>query len=397
MSAAQIWKAKIQKNRETGRVYKTLDNCMLYFEHDPDLTKVAVDEMRGAPVWTGPTPWCDEARPLIDSDLTHARRMIHQRYGVEFSKQLVQDSMDAVATRRSFNKLTEYLDGLRWDGSQRIHRWLNVLAGAEPSDYVAEVGRRWLISAVARAFQPACKADHVLVLEGKQGTGKSTLLGVLGGEWYSDAKLDPTAAWVAVELEGVWIHETAEVEKLSRYEAANIKAFISRLRDDARMPYGHHKALRPRRCVFAASTNADEYLADTTGNRRWWPVRCGAARIDLARARDARDQLWAEAVAAYRSGQAWHLEDEALVRAAEAEQEDRAESHPWAEMLAEQSVGRDEWSIVDALRVVLPESSKITQADGKAMSAVLRQIGFTDSIRPRRYGHRIRVQRRPST
>ena len=185
-----------------------------------------------------------------------------------------------------------------------------------------------MISAVARIMQPGAKVDHMLILEGPQGTKKSSALKALAGaDWFTDELAEIGSKDAAQQMRGIWIIEIAELDAISRAEVSRIKAFLSRTRDRYRPPYERYVVEVPRQCVFAGSVNPDTYLRDETGNRRFWLVRCGVINLD-ALSRD-RDQLWAEAVARYRDGTIWWLGETELIADAKAEQDRRYHSDAW--------------------------------------------------------------------
>ena len=203
------------------------------------------------------------------------------------------------------------------------------------------VGKRWLISATARIFQPGCKADCVLILEGAQGIKKSSALKALSEPWFTDRLSDLGSKDAAMETRGVWVIEIAELDTMSRAEVGTIKAFISRTRP---VPAALRQRLvdLPRQCVFAGSVNPEGgYLKDATGGRRFWPIRCGT--IDLEALACDRDQLWAEAVARYRAGEPWWLETRNPTELAEEEQLDRYQGDAWDDPIRDYLLNEHEW------------------------------------------------------
>jgi predicted P-loop ATPase len=199
--------------------------------------------------------------------------------------------------------------------------------GVETSAYAQAVGRRFLIAAVARIYRPGCKADCALILEGEQGTWKSTALKTLTEPWFTDEIADFGSKDAAEQTVGVWLVELAELGSLSRPEVGKIKAFMSRSTDRFRPAYGRRVTEFPRQCVFAGTVNDDDYLRDETGGRRFWPIKCGT--IEIAKLANSRDQRWAEATEAYRRGEPWWLDTDQLKRAASEQQAARYQGDPW--------------------------------------------------------------------
>jgi putative DNA primase/helicase len=245
------------------------------------------------------------------------------RFG-DISLGTLQHAMVLVAQENGFNPVTDYLDRIVWDGVERINTAPSELLRVAESDVRPLHGlylRRWLISAVARAYEPGCKVDGVLVLTGPQGSYKSSFFRVLGegpGPGYvMDSPVEVGAKDGMQVLSGSWIVEWAELEDLIKSKAAGtVKAFITSATDTYRPSYGRCTTSVPRRCAIGSSTNVTQFLYDDTGNRRFYVVPNGV--IEINRVLELRDQLWAEAVAAYRAGEIWWLTREETLEQIEA-------------------------------------------------------------------------------
>lgn len=235
------------------------------------------------------------------------------------------------------NPLKAFLKGRKWDGVERLDRWLPEYMKTKDGDYTRAVGRKWWISAVARAMEPGCQADHMLILEGKQGVGKSRAARIIGGAFYTEfsgtvhghtAMKDLVAT-----ISGKIIVEMSELATMRRAEIESLKAILTTVVDDVRLSYERDVKSYPRTCVFIGTTNelGGSYIADATGARRFWPVAVGALGVIQVEAleRDV-DQLWAEALQAYGDGEDWHTVPKEL---ATQEQYDRQvtveDAEPW--------------------------------------------------------------------
>jgi putative DNA primase/helicase len=280
---------------------------------------------------------------------------------------------------------------LAWDGEHRLDSLLVDRFGAEDTELVRQIARRWLIGAVARVFAPGCKLDTMVVLVGAQGVRKSTGCAALVPEpgWFTDTAFDVSSKDAMVQLQGVWMVEIAELQSLRKSGADAVKAFLSSRRDRFRRPYGRIAEDHPRQVTFVGTTNDEEFLVDATGSRRFWPVRVG--KIDVDGICTDRDQLWAEAVAAYRAGERWWLD-----AAGEAALRELSRAHevgdPWEEAIRRwvaQQAGPFTVERVLAEAVQLPvermDRSKRTRA-----GQVLARLGCTQT-RPRGTSSRSRV------
>lgn len=314
-----------------------------------------------------------EPREVQDVDYVAAARWFNENGFPRATMQILQPALQAACAEQRYDPLVDHLDSLKWDGTPRTSSWLSAYCGAVGDDYVREVGKRWLISAVARAYKPGCKADCMLVLEGDQGRGKSTALQILATEPFFGDALPPMGSKEASSyLRGKWIVEVAELEAMRR-EVDVIKAFLSRQREDFRKAYGREEEVFPRRCVFAGTTNKDEWHRDETGGRRFWPVKVGVIDTDALR-RD-RDQLWAEAVHLYRQGERWWL-DGAVEAKAKTVIAERAAEDPWAGPVRDFLDQKTEVSVRDALASMGIETPKMERKDSLRMADLLKREGW---------------------
>lgn len=284
--------------------------------------------------WNVPWDLEHEAKEWSDIDDTRLAEYC-QLQEVPAGTGVCAQAVASVAHEYPSHPPRDYLNGLDWDGVERLKDGPQVYFGAKPNVFASECFSRWMISAVARIVKPGCKADYTLVLEGLQRSGKSSSLEKLlpEKEWFSDdisGRIGDKDT--ALSLQGKMIVELGELSAFKGASASEIKAWLSRQVDRVRAPYGRRAMDVQRSNVFAATTNEAEYLKDPTGGSRFWPIKCGAFNLEAIE-RD-RDQLWAEAVHLYKAGAKWWLppEMEALARV---EQESRRATDPWQALVLE--------------------------------------------------------------
>lgn len=338
---------------DDGRLRTCLANAVIVFRNHPQCAgRFAFDQFAQRSVLRGRAPWMDDPadRALEPVDDICAADWL-QRKSLMVTPYVAAQALELVARESLFHPVREYLERLNWDGQLRVDRWLCTYLGAPDTPYVRGVGRRWLISGVARIYEPGCKADSMLILEGPQGIHKSKSLEILFAPWFADELPDLRTKDASFAIAGRWGFELAELEGLERVDVARIKSFLSRTVDRFRPPYGRRIVELPRQCVFAGTANGDTYLRDETGGRRFWPVRCG--RIDVDALAAARDQLWAEARGLYLDREPWWFDDADLVGAATTEQAARYRPDPWDPIIAEHLKGKASVSITEILRDVL--------------------------------------------
>ena len=254
-----------------------------------------------------------------DIDDIRVMKWLAQQYNLRVKASSVIEAVSVVAHDNSFHPVRNYLNKLEWDRVPRLDTWLTMVMGVAQSGYSAKVGKRWMISAVARVMRPGCKADSVMILEGGQGEGKSTAMSILGGDWFMDTPFALGDKDGFQAIRGKWIIELGELDSFNKAESTKAKQFFSASTDTYRESYGRRTNDVPRQCVFVGTTNQDEYLKDATGNRRYWPVAC--TKVDLEQLREIRDQLWAEAMFCYKVDEIWWVNRDETAMFSEAQDE----------------------------------------------------------------------------
>jgi predicted P-loop ATPase len=375
-------------------------DCLAYNERTTEL------------VWLRKPP-CDTAHAgfpaaLTDADFTSVVSAFDSQ-DLKVSYENAYKASVRAGTFRGFDPVRSYLDGLEWGGEERLTWWLETYFGAgvdESDDETAQakertwnqqIGKRWMIAAVARVYDPGCQVDTILIAEGSQGIGKSSAFRALAvhDEWFACDLPDIKHKDAVHHVLGPWIIELDELDALSRKEATSVKSYVSRRTDRARLSYGKTSTNHPRRVVFCGSTNESEYNTDATGGRRFWPFKV-RRDIDVSAIERDRDQLWAEAVHWYKQGHPWHIEEEALQEIAKSEQDKRFKSSPWLALIENYVIGKTEVVVSDILENCL-ELSKAHQSQRDMNEAVrcLQHLGWRVRQVRRPDGKRERVYERP--
>lgn len=379
------WLKRLKRN--DGGVIANVANAMVILANDPAMAELSTFNafksqpllLRAPPppedggaLMPGPYP-----RSLEDTDLPLFQAYLQRVWSPKFSKATTQDALLSVAISRQFHPVVDWLATLKWDGKPRLDNWLANAFDAENNAYHRAVGSKLLIASVRRVRDPGCKFDCMMILEGDQGIGKSTAVRVLYSDaWFSDSiPADLSHKDAAIALVGVWCLELGEIDALIRNEPETVKAFLSRQADSYRPPYGRNNIERPRQGVLIGTTNSDDYLRDSTGNRRFWPVRCRTVDIEWLKLN--REQLWAEAAVREAAGATIWLADEDVVALAVHAQSDRLAELPWERNILNYCRHRNEVQIPDILgEIVGVALDKQTRRNVLDVADILRRNGW---------------------
>jgi predicted P-loop ATPase len=365
---------------ETGKPLANLANALIGLQAD-FMGHFGYDEMLRAPILMEDLE--DDRsnfvpRPATDVDVSIVQERLQHAGLKRLSKNTAHQAVEKFAHEREhrFHPIHRWLEALNWDGEPRVPGLFPRYFGAVDTEYARAISAMFLISMVARIFKPGCKADHLPVLEGAQGTLKSTACQILGGEWFSDHLPDVTGGKdVSMHLRGKWLIEVSEMHSMKRPEAEQLKAFITRTTERYRPSYGRREVIEPRQCVFIGTTNRDTYLRDESGGRRFWPVK--TTTIDIEALQRDRDQLFAEAVVRYHKGEAWWPDQDFERQHIVPQQEARYEADPWEETISVYLGTASKTTIGDVARKALRiQTPNISTTDQGRIRAVLQRLGF---------------------
>jgi predicted P-loop ATPase len=307
------WQKKLQYEPRSTVLKNNLHNLTLILQNDENLKSLCFNQLADGMEITGSVPWKHPARFWRDADDAQLICYVDANYGT-FSARNYQIAVAKVVDDRAYHPIREYLDSLPpWDGVTRAECILIDYLGAEDNAYTRAVTRKTLCAAVARVQNPGIKFDYILVLNGDQGIGKSTLIAKLGREWYSDSVnlTDMNDKTAAEKLQGYWIIEIGELAGMKKADLDKVKAFISRQDDKYRASFGRRVTPHPRQCIFFGTTNSQNgYLRDITGNRRFWTVKTpGTSEMKPWQlSLEDVNQIWAEVLVLVERGEDIYLD-----------------------------------------------------------------------------------------
>jgi predicted P-loop ATPase len=384
-SSKPDWLSKSIKSK--GSPLSILANVTSALRSDPSLVNAfAYDEMQRTTMLLQKEGRPIEPRPVEDADVFRLQEFL-QRAGLKnLGAETVHNAVEVRGRECKFHPVRDYLEALKWDGTPRVENWLVRYLGTPETPYIKAVGRMFLISMVARVFEPGCKADYRLVLEGPQATLKSTTCRILGGaQHFSDNLPDVTTGKdVSQHLRGKWLIEVSEMDAMSRAEATQLKAFITRQVEQYRPSYGRREVFEPRQCIFIGTTNKKTYLKDETGGRRFWPVQTG--NIDIAALERDRDQLFAETVQMYRNRVPWWPDKSFEQQHIMPEQEARYEPDAWEEPIEKYlAFGPEKFTVGQVARDALfIENKHLGRREQNRITAIFEKLGCQRGARTKK-------------
>tara|TARA_R100001163_G_scaffold38814_1_gene29556 strand:+ start:2336 stop:3676 length:1341 start_codon:yes stop_codon:yes gene_type:complete len=372
---------EMQTNKDgTQKIKPTVPNLITIMEKDKRWKKrIWLNEFSNAIYM--------KDNPLKDTDYTRIKRWMYKHYNVHFTTDSIVEATNYIAEVNGHNPLTSWLNKSVWDGVPRMDEWLVRACGTEDNKLNREIGRRWLIQCVARAMEPGCKADCVLILVGPQGARKSTTFRILGSpEYFCDTPMDIGSSNAYMQIHRAWIYEVAELDSIRRARNSSTKAFLSAQEDTFRLPYARQTVTLKRHTVFCGTTNKAEFITDETGSRRYWPIQVG--KMDTNWTEHNRHQLWAEAVVAYKNGEKWYLENETQEKLNE-QSSDFRQFDPWHEIIERYIKANGvNVSTTDLMEQGLKlEKYQMTRASEMRVGDIMRQLGF-ERVRRRIFGDR---------
>lgn len=301
------------ESTEKGGVRNSIRNCLTVFQNDPLLSgAIAKNLLTERTDIIKPIGYHRTGTAITDTDMNYLLLYLEETYGLTSEKKIAA-AIGIVANENGYHPIRDYLNGLTWDGTERICTCLHHFLGADSDQYTYEALRLFLLGAIHRAFRPGCKFEVMLCLVGGQGAGKSTFFRFLAiqDEWFSDdlKKMDDDKVYV--KLQGHWIIEMSEMLATSNAKSIEeIRSFISRQKETYRTPYDTYPKDRLRQSVFGGSSNTLDFLPlDRAGNRRFLPVMVYPENAEVhilkneAASREYIMQVWAEAMMIYRSGE----------------------------------------------------------------------------------------------
>ena len=370
---------KIQRG-EGGIPLKTITNLVNCFYVDENLKNLFIfNEFSGTIEYSRNAIWheVEKGQELRDKDIVFVQYYLAQNRAFEMGIEKITNAITELAERNHYHPVREYLNNLEWDGEKRLDEWLMKTTGTEDNAYTRAVGSKYLMAAVARVYQPGVKFDNVLVFEGEENIGKSTIFRTLSSPWFTDSiDLMQKDEKIIEKMRGSWFLEVAEMFGVNDNNQERIKSFLTRQDDVHRLPYDRLSVRLKRQSIFCGSSNKLAYLFGEDGNRRFWPIKCN--KINIEWLKENRDQIFAEARDRWRSGEVLYLNPELFEFAKNVQTQKLSVNEVWSEIIDQYLVGKNETTMGDILRDCLKVEIKELQNRAYTINVgrILKKLGF---------------------
>ncbi len=370
---------KLIRNANTGLIDKSITNAVTILSNDTSLkANMIFDRFSNRFLVSQMLPW---DRPGMvyprlwgDSDDAELRWYLEKNYDKFKGKDMINDALLIMKNRNSINVAKQFFENLpEHDGTERLDTLFIDYLGAEDTPYTRATTRKIFVAAVARVVtERPIKFDNMLILTGPQGIGKSTILSKMAEDWFTDNIVDFGNKDTLLILQNCIIAEIAELQSFKKADVNTLKMFLGQQTDKFRAPYERREEEHPRHCVFFGTTNDREFLRDSTGNRRYWPIECGLVepKKDVFKDLDnEREQIWAEAMKLFKKGEKLYL-DSKLEAEAKKQQKERLEEDPWESAILDYL---EQFIHEDWYEKGLDASGRLVQRDRVSVSEILKE------------------------
>lgn len=373
----------------SGKQYQNkMINIVLLMKNDPMLQGIfRYNDFTGCIEYAEIPSWdasIKKGKRIDDGDEVHLKNWLAEKYHFEPSTSLIGEALYVYAKNQRYHPIKNYLEALKWDKKKRLNTWLHKITGVEKNAYTSLVGRKMICAMVKRIYHPGCQFDNLIVLEGKEGIYKTTMLRILGGKWYAPFSIKAESKDAVDVMMGKWLLEMEELATMRGSEIEYVDAFLSRNVDRVRLSYRRNAQDFHRQCIFVGTMNpigSNQYLKKQSQNRRFWPVECQGT-IKIEELKEIKDQLFAEAMQVFEEENLF-MDNEEAVSISLNKQEERKAHDFWVDIIDEYLTGKTVVRATDVLAEALTLSKdKINHTSSIRLGICMRQLGWI----PRAYG-----------
>ena len=376
---------------EHKKLHKTILNLVGLYARDENLHNLFIfNEFSGTIEYRRDAIWHDikAGQELRDKDFVFVQYYLAHNKQFEIGIDKIANSIIEIAERNKYHPIKQYLESIQWDLTPRLDQWLVNTCGAEDNAYTQAVGSKYLMAAVARILCPGIKFDNVLVFEGPENIGKSTIFRTLSEPWFTDSiDLMQKDEKIVEKMRGNWFLEVAEMFGVNDSNQERIKSFLTRQDDVHRLPYDRLTQKLKRQSVFCGSSNKLAYLFGEDGNRRFWPIKCENINIDWLK--ENKDQLFAEAVYRFTNGEVLYLNPELFAHAKRIQTQKLSVNEVWLEIIEKNLIGKTETTMEECLRCLQIDIKETHNRSYLTnIGRILKRLGFEKVQKVNNYGKR---------